>query len=1022
MSVGIPKAVVVFGAVNPPQEDIIDLHVHLSATREVSSFSCTLENQDFRYSPGGASAISIGVTGGIGVSRGTVNPADAPVISLKVEDITDKSPAYGENYLVVSGRCWGEKLFRRVVTKTYANVKAEAVVKDLLDNYVGLSHTRNSVELVEDTATTYTLLEYKDAPVWDILEYVAKSSVKPVTFEVGYDFRVAPDGKFEFFPRNSKSSSVNLEGHVDSRDWHRDISRVRNKIFIHGINSKEYPIDVNQDDLTEALANWTTNRSLILSTNHVTADGQRKYTDARSIESIDIVGYADVWLKRVLPNLKCGEVDGYKQVSFWTLWKCQGALERTVKVRMYSSANDYFETEVTALVGLKEQWQKIKLILADQTWALTGAPNWNNITAIQFLLSFPSNCYPLLRVDHLFFYDARFYAMRENADSQGLYGLRELSETDEELVSDNECDLRAQSLLAYLKDPAESLTVESTSVDYGTTPILAGDFVYGFRVDSVDYMLDAETQTLRMTLDMGKIPPHLTDYMYGLRSTTVNVEKLARTKLGKGALMVGVGAGGGGSTDEFSIITINEKAVFKDPAGSGNYIDTQVAMVQDPLYPDIYNPILKTTQGIWAMKDVASFGFLGTASPAIITFGATYTPCVESDVGKAVKDDGVRMGTLGKYDNTLKKWWISSDTGAPIASGSAMTITNGTGAGTTNAVSAYLGGAAVLMGHGFTAVTDMPRIVLTDSGFDVLEILKSIATPPYVDFAKLKLNTIYVDYLKKINGDNWFPIGYGNTTFADQNLLQASDAIFNSCYGVSALKAGALPPSTQNVSIVHTIGHGFITSHYGSLILGSASNIVALTEATSLYFGADVDLFRISENWLGTHDNLIVYGGQVYIGNKRLYEDGGYLRSTSAFVCDNALVIGVLPTGATDLYINASNIVSTYSSSLEYKENIESLTDCSWIYDLNPVLFDWKDKLVQKELGRSMGMIAEEVYKIEPKLVWLNKKGNPEGVHYKWLGIPMLVELKRFKKRIEEQDKKIEQLAGGKKVDRKTTG
>jgi hypothetical protein len=85
----------------------------------------------------------------------------------------------------------------------------------------------------------------------------------------------------------------------------------------------------------------------------------------------------------------------------------------------------------------------------------------------------------------------------EDAASQTAYGLREYSETDEELWSDNECNLRARALLNYLKSPAVYLTVTSTLIDYGNTPILAADKLFVpflnayFRVDSVEYKVDA---------------------------------------------------------------------------------------------------------------------------------------------------------------------------------------------------------------------------------------------------------------------------------------------------------------------------------------------------------------------------------------------------------------------------------------------------------------------------------------------------------------------------------------------------
>lgn len=57
--------------------------------------------------------------------------------------------------------------------------------------------------------------------------------------------------------------------------------------------------------------------------------------------------------------------------------------------------------------------------------------------------------------------------------------------------------------------------------------------------------------------------------------------------------------------------------------------------------------------------------------------------CTSSDIGKYVKDDGVEIGTLLTYDNTLRKWWIK--TTSTILVNSVMSITNGTGAGTAQA-------------------------------------------------------------------------------------------------------------------------------------------------------------------------------------------------------------------------------------------------------------------------------------------------------------------------------------------------
>jgi hypothetical protein len=137
-------------------------------------------------------------------------------------------------------------------------------------------------------------------------------------------------------------------------------------------------------------------------------------------------------------------------------------------------------------------------------------------------------------VDNLFFNSARWSATYGS-------GSREYAETDEELHSDNECLLRAKALYDNLSSPAEYIKATSDVIDYGATPILAGDKIWVtlpnenvdgyYRVISAEYRLIAETQTLETTLELGKEPPLLADYLYALRSKTGSLAryKIART-------------------------------------------------------------------------------------------------------------------------------------------------------------------------------------------------------------------------------------------------------------------------------------------------------------------------------------------------------------------------------------------------------------------------------------------------------------------------------------------------------------
>jgi hypothetical protein len=235
--VALPVCALVFGTVTPPQEDVIELTMHLGQTNEVSSFNCLLQNLDGKYSPGSSDEIAEGVDGRIYIGRGASNPLIAQV---RVENVQLMGSPI-QSYVRVTGRGWGERLFRRLVTKTYENMKGEAIVKDLIDNYVGLSHVRDSTELIENTDTTYTKLEYENTPVFDILKYIAATADKAGV--IGFDFRVAPDGKFEFFPRNSKTSNVSLDERIESYIYEKNVFRQRDKIYVYGAAEKKYPLD-----------------------------------------------------------------------------------------------------------------------------------------------------------------------------------------------------------------------------------------------------------------------------------------------------------------------------------------------------------------------------------------------------------------------------------------------------------------------------------------------------------------------------------------------------------------------------------------------------------------------------------------------------------------------------------------------------------------------------------------------------------------------------------------------------------
>ena len=78
-----------------------------------------------------------------------------------------------------------------------------------------------------------------------------------------------------------------------------------------------------------------------------------------------------------------------------------------------------------------------------------------------------------------------------------------------------------------------------------------------------------------------------------------------------------------------------------------------------------------------------------------------------------------------------------------------------------------------------------------------------------------------------------------------------------------------------------------------------------------------------------------------------------------------------------------------------------------WLYNLRPVSFTYK---TDQNQAKQVGLIAEEVEKVNPELVSYNEEGKPETVSYSALVTPLLKAVQDQGRAIQEQNKLIEKL------------
>ncbi len=123
-------------------------------------------------------------------------------------------------------------------------------------------------------------------------------------------------------------------------------------------------------------------------------------------------------------------------------------------------------------------------------------------------------------------------------------------------------------------------------------------------------------------------------------------------------------------------------------------------------------------------------------------------------------------------------------------------------------------------------------------------------------------------------------------------------------------------------------------------------------------------------------------------------------RVTDTINLSGKLKVGVLgSSGATALCRNASNEIGTCSSSMRYKSNVNSFSSgLSLIKRLRPVSFNWRDGGML-----DLGLVAEEVAKVEPLLTTTNSKGDIEGVKYDRVSVVLVNAVTEQQAQIEAQ-------------------
>jgi hypothetical protein len=287
--------------------------------------------------------------------------------------------------------------------------------------------------------------------------------------------------------------------------------------------------------------------------------------------------------------------------------------------------------------------------------------------------------------------------------------------------------------------------------------------------------------------------------------------------------------------------------------------------------------------------------------------------------------------------------------------------------------------------------------------------------------------------------------GTGNTAVGWSSLFTDSIASFNTGVGAGALALNTADSNTAVGTValfLNTTGDENVAVGTGALVnndtgnLNTANGAFALSGNTTGSSNTAIGFHALHLNTTGGQNTAIGFGallnnatgfsntavgtvagsnitgtGNVCIGwgvnGEAGVDDRTYIRNVNTLTQNfSAGVNDYVTVRLSDGRLGHTAVVS----SRRYKEDIKPLAAASEaLYELKPVSFRLKKEYDETQ-RRSFGLIAEEVEKIDPDLVYHNNKGQAESVRYELVNAMLLNEFLKEHRKNEEQAATIARL------------
>jgi hypothetical protein len=167
----------------------------------------------------------------------------------------------------------------------------------------------------------------------------------------------------------------------------------------------------------------------------------------------------------------------------------------------------------------------------------------------------------------------------------------------------------------------------------------------------------------------------------------------------------------------------------------------------------------------------------------------------------------------------------------------------------------------------------------------------------------------------------------------------------------------------------------------------------------------------LNSNTVGSGNTALGSGaGAATTGNNNVYIGAGMNGvAGESNACYIASVFGQTSASGVPVLINSNNKLGTATSSVRFKEDIKPMDNVSEaLFALKPVTFRYK-KDIDPAGTPQLGLVAEDVEKVNPDLVVRDKEGKPYSVRYEAVNAMLLNEFLKEHRKVEKLEATVAQ-------------